>query len=67
MTKYKVEYSYTAPFWGELEVEAVSVEDAENVARDELENTYPEAIELSIDRVTEIVVQQEVATTNVVN
>lgn len=52
--KYEVEVSYTAPFWDTIEVEGVSKEDAELVAKQHMEAAYPEALDVSIDKIKEV-------------
>jgi hypothetical protein len=56
MTKYNIEYSYTVPFWDSLELDAADKEDAELAAKQHVEMSYPEATEISIDNIKEVVV-----------
>lgn len=51
MTKYVVDFSYIAPLWGSIELDAIDKEDAEGQAKAEIGRNYPEALDVTIDEV----------------
>ena len=54
MTKYKVEFSYNVPEWGDVELDAESEDEATSDAERHILMSFPEAIDVSIDKVEEL-------------
>ena len=54
MTAYNVEYSYSVEEFGNTLVNADDVEQAEMFAREYVQETYPEAYAITIDKTQEI-------------
>ncbi len=52
MSKYLVNIEYTLPEFAEIEIEAISEDDAKKQANDEFERLYPETLALQVVSVT---------------
>lgn len=52
--KYMIEFAYTEPRWGDIELEAKNTEEARAIASEEIELSYPEAMDIEILAVKEV-------------
>lgn len=53
--KYLVEGSYNIPEWFDVELDAESKEEAEDEARKSIEMSYPEALDVEVTSVKEVI------------
>ena len=54
MATYQVDFTYLVPEWGNVELDADTQETAKELAMSEIEDLYPEAVEIEITNVSEI-------------
>lgn len=52
--KYDVDFEYNIPEWATVQVEAENKDEAEELARDEFDMMFPEAIEPTVIEVSVI-------------
>lgn len=52
--RYRVDYSYSVPYWGDIELDTDSVAEAEEEALRHIEMMFPEAIDIELTEVNEL-------------
>lgn len=55
MAFYQVNFAYKIEEWGTIELEADNVEQADELGREHVYATYPEATDITVDSVKEII------------
>lgn len=55
MTKYLIDFTYTTPMWGDVELDAADKEDAKTQAIKHVGIMYPEANDIEVTNIEEIV------------
>lgn len=56
MAFYQVDFAYKVEEWGTIELEADSIEQADELGREHVYATFPEATDITVDAVKEITV-----------
>lgn len=54
MTEYVVDYAYRLPAWESITVSAENVEEAEQLALEDIKETFPDYLDIMIETVTEV-------------
>jgi hypothetical protein len=54
MSTYNVSFTYDLPEWGDITLDAKDAEEASELALDQIEALYPEALNVDITKVKEI-------------
>jgi len=54
MTSYEVNFSYKLPEWGTVTLEAKDLQEAEELALEYVEESYPDVENIEVDAIREI-------------
>jgi len=54
MTRYEVNFSYKLPEWGTVTLEAKDLQEAEELALEYVEESYPDVEDIEVDVIREI-------------